>query len=148
MGSRRASHPGEAHSVRFWRLNAGLTVDELANLAGIAPNTVRRLEAGYRSTTLGHAAEREVATALGIDLAAIAFGADADNGPTLDLTVERQRRSLVEGEVAKSANVPLRTIRRAEAGIAIAPRYALRLAAFYGCRVTDFYPRERRAAAA
>ena len=137
--SRRANHPG-AEPLRSWRLNAGLTVDELANLAGIAPNTVRRLEAGYRSATLGHAAEREVAQALGVTVGEITFGAVEDGEPTIDLAAEREARKLVEGEVAKQANVPLRTVRRAEAGVAIAPRYALRLAAFYGCRVTRFLP--------
>lgn len=149
MGSRRANHPGEAHCVRYWRLNAGLTIDELANLARIAPGTVRRLEAGYRSTTLGSVAEYAVADALGVDSEAVAFGTVEDgDAPTLDLTAERESRRLAEGEVAKQANVPLRTLRRAEAGVAIAPRFALRLATFYGCQVSDFYPRERRAAAA
>lgn len=147
MGSRRVNHPVEAHSVWFWRLNAGLTIDELANLAGIAPGTVRRLEAGHRSTALAHAAEREVAQALGVTVAEITFGIDEDE-PTIDLMAEREARSLAEGEVARQANVPIRTLRRAEAGVAIAPRFALRLAGFYGCQVSDFYPRERKAAAA
>jgi transcriptional regulator with XRE-family HTH domain len=137
-----------AHSIRWYRLNAGLTADELALTAQVAPNTLRRLERGYRSTALGHEAERRVAYALGIPATAILFGAAEDEGPTLDLASEREARKLGEGEVAASASVPLRVLRRAEAGVAIAPRYALRLAAFYGCRVSDFYPAERREAVA
>jgi DNA-binding XRE family transcriptional regulator len=139
-----------AHSIRWYRLNAGLTADELALTAQVAPNTLRRLERGYRSTALGHEAERRVAYALGIPTTAILFGPveDDDEGPTLDLAAEREARKLDQGEVAASASVPLRVLRRAEAGVAIAPRYALRLAGFYGCRVSDFYPAERREAVA
>lgn len=139
----------ESHSIRWHRLNAGLTADELATTARVAPGTLRRLEQGYRSTVLRHEAEHRVAAALRIPVASIAFGVIDDEAPTVDLVAERQRRGWPEAEAAERAEVPLRVFRRAEAGIAIAPRYALRLANLYGCRVSDFYPPvERREAVA
>lgn len=147
MGKRRATHSGAALSVRSTRLNAGLTIDELAVRARLATNTIRRLEAGYRSTALDHAAERRVAATLSVPVEAITFGTD-DDEPTLDLADERKRRNLTHAKVAEATGVPVRSVRRIEAGASIGPRYALRLADFYGCRVSDFYPRERRAAAA
>lgn len=138
---------GERHTVRWLRLNAGLTVEELALSAQVAPNTVRKIERGERSTMLGHAIERRIADALGCHVEAVAFGKFDDHDGRIDLEIERERRRLSPQEVAEAARVPIRTVRRAEAGVAVQPRYALRLAVFYGCRVTDFYPREEAAAA-
>jgi len=139
---------GKGHTVRWLRLNLGLTVEEVALAAHVSPNTVRGLERGGRSTILAHEIERRVATALGVDPVAIAWGAaeDADDG-TLSLATLREGRKLTPGQVAEQSGVPVRSVRRAEAGSAIQPRYALRLADFYGCRVTSFYPRALRQAA-
>jgi transcriptional regulator with XRE-family HTH domain len=142
MGDRR-----ERQTVRALRLNAGLTRDELARLAHISPPTLRHLERGNRSTVLGHEAERRVAIALGVSPEAIAWGTIDRDGPSVNLRAEREARKLTVSEVAERANVPRKTVRKAEAGGAVHPRYALRLAVFYGCAVAAFYPRPDRAAA-
>jgi transcriptional regulator with XRE-family HTH domain len=138
-----------AGAVRWLRLNAGLTQDELARKAHISRSTLRNLEQGGRSRMLDHEAERRVAHALGVPWRAITFGT-VDDYPdgTVDLVAERKARKLTPSEVADAADVPLKTVLKAEAGAAIHPRNARKLADFYGIRVTDFYPREPEAEAA
>lgn len=139
----------EAHSVRWYRLNAGLTIDEVAARAGIAVGTVVRLERGERSTLLDHEAERRVARALGVEVEAIAFGArlEANGVATINLGTLRAESGLEPAQVATGSGVPRRTVVRAEAGVPVHPRYAKALADYWKIKVTDFYPRERRAAA-
>lgn len=131
-----------AEPLRVVRLNVGLTLGELAVAAEVSQGTVSRLEHGERAPL--HAIERRVAQALGVAVEEIAWGSsdDSSTGERLDLVEAREARGLRPNDVAARARVPLRTVRRAEIGAAIHPRYAKRLADFYGCRVTDFYPHE------
>lgn len=132
-------------SVRFWRLQAGLTLEEVALRAFVARATVLRLERGERSS---RALEASVASALGVSSETIAWGAVEDSGEgSVSLLALREDAGLSERQVAGSAGVTLRTLRRAEAGALIHPRYAKALADFWKVCVTDFYPRERRRAA-
>jgi transcriptional regulator with XRE-family HTH domain len=128
------------HGLRWARLNAGLTLNELAASAAVSQGTVSRLEHGERAPL--HAIEQRVAFALGVEPDSIAWGTDADDeeSGSLGLVELREDRKLRPNDIAARTGVPLRTLRRAEAGAAIHPRYAKRLADFYGCRVTDFYP--------
>lgn len=126
-----------AESLWSVRLNAGLTLNEVAARAQVSQGTVSALEHGGRAPM--HAIEQRVADALGYSLEAIAWGAVPEGG-SLDLVELRDGRGLRTNDVAARAGVPLSTLRRAEAGAAIHPRYAVKLAEFYGCRVTDFYP--------
>lgn len=132
-----------AEPLRCLRLNAGLTLGELASAAEVSQGTVSRLEHGERAPL--HAIERRVADALGVAVEAIAWGAsDGDGRPAepFDLTAAREARGLRPNDIAARARVPIRTVRRAEDGAAIHPRYAKRLADFYGTTVVSFYPRE------
>jgi DNA-binding XRE family transcriptional regulator len=144
MGTER-----ERRSVRWLRLNAGLTQDELARKAHVSRGTLRNLEQGRRSRVLSHEAERRVAQALGVRYEAVTFGTvgDPPDG-AVDLVMLRTERKLAPAEVAIAADVPLKTVVKAEAGAAIHPRNARKLADFYGVRVTAFYPREPEAQAA
>jgi DNA-binding XRE family transcriptional regulator len=144
MGSER-----DRRSVRWLRLNAGLTQDELARKAHVSRGTLRNLEQGRRSRVLSHEAEQRVARALGVRYEAITFGTVGDPpDAAVDLVALRTERKLAPAEVAIAADVPLKTVLKAEAGAAIHPRNARRLADFYGVRVTAFYPREPQAEAA
>lgn len=136
-----------ARPLRTWRLNAGLTLDELAVAAHVARNTLKRLEEGGRSTLYDHEGERRVARALGIEPEAIAWGVEVEVEPVVSVLALRRARGLEPADVAARTGVPIKTIVRAEAGAAIHPRYAKRLGDFYGVAVCDFYPHARRAAA-
>lgn len=141
------SDGGQAQSVRFWRLNAGLTLEEVAVRAHLSRATVVKLERGERSTLFDHEAERRVAVALGVEPSMVAWGVDGDAEPRVGLRALREQSGLSEGQVAAAACVAVRTLRRAEAGAAIHPRYAKAIADYWQINVTDFYPRERRRAA-
>jgi transcriptional regulator with XRE-family HTH domain len=131
---------GSPHTLRWHRLNAGLTLDELAAHAEVGRNTIARLEHG------GNAAapvRRSLADALGIEPAALAMGDEAEaEAEPVPLRALRDRRGLTVYELAQRAKVPPQKVYRAEEGRAIHPRDAKRLADFYGIRVTDFYPRD------
>lgn len=137
----REPQTAERRSVRWRRLNAGWTANELAAVADVSRGTLLRIEHGERSVLFGHEAERRVAHALGVAPEAIAWGEPGDVGEgTADLAREREARGLTVREVAGAAQVPYATVVRAEAGAAIHPRYAKRLADLFGLAVTDWYP--------
>jgi transcriptional regulator with XRE-family HTH domain len=132
---------GPAHTLRWHRLNAGLTLDELAAHSKVGRNTVARLEHG------GHAAapvRRALADALGIEPVALAVGeSTAETEPEpVPLAALRARYGLSVYALAQRAKVAPQKVYRAEEGRAIHPRDAKRLADFFGIRVTDFYPRD------
>ena len=147
MGGKLDGQPAERRDVRALRLNAGMTVGELAATARVAMGTIHGLEHGRRSLMLDREVERRVARALGVEPDRIAWGEVGDEtAPSFNLRTAREDRELSPGDVGARAGVPLRTVVRAEAGCAIHPRYAKRLADFYGTEVVAFYPIERAAA--
>jgi transcriptional regulator with XRE-family HTH domain len=137
------------HGARYWRLNAGLTIDQVAVMAHVSRPSVMRLERG-EGKALGPILFA-VAAVFGVAPGMIALdgspAADYD-GPHVSLTECRASLELEPSDVAEQLNIPLAVIRRAEAGAAVQPGYAKRLSDFYGVRVTDWYPvAEDRAAA-
>lgn len=148
MGATVRVKPDGPHSLRWYRLNAGLTANELAASGFVSKETLCRIERGEASVRLDSA--RGIAEALGVRLDAIDWESPADDvgGGRANLAELRHAAGLTPQEVARAASVPYRTVGRAEAGHPVAPRYAKRLADFYGVRVTDFYPAEPRTAAA
>lgn len=139
-----------ARSARWWRLNAGLTADQLAVRAGLSRPSVARLERG-EGTALGSAV-LAIASALGVAPSLIALGdvssADEETADRVELEGCREALGLSRDEVALAIGLPLAVIKRAESGAAVQPAYAKRLSDFYGVKVTDWYPAaEDRAAA-
>lgn len=136
-------------SARFWRLNAGMTADEVAVRAHLSRPSIARLERGEGKPT--GAVVLAVARVLGIAPSLIALGDTAaadDDGESVSLTECREALELDRIEVAEAIGLPLSVIKRAESGAAIQVGYAKRLSDFYGVRVTDWYPiAEDRAAA-
>jgi transcriptional regulator with XRE-family HTH domain len=136
-------------SARYWRLNAGLTVDQLAVMARVSRPSVMRLERG-EGQPLGSIVFA-VAAVLGIAPGMISLdsGPEADrDGEPVSLAGCRESLELERSDVAASLKIPLAVIKRAEDGASIGLGYAKRLSDFYGVRVTDWYPAaEERAAA-
>lgn len=59
----------------------------------------------------------------------------------IDLRAERVNRGLTQAEAARKMNVDTDALARAERGVAQPhPRNALRIASFYGYKVTDLWP--------
>jgi transcriptional regulator with XRE-family HTH domain len=131
-GSRR-----ERHSARWWRLNAGHSLDSLAALSGVSRPTLARMEQGIKTRDL--TCEERVCRALGIP-ERLYVVAEPWERPTLSLLDQRERAELRPSTVAQLARVPARVLERAEEGRPIALHYAKSLADFYAIRVTDFYP--------
>lgn len=61
-------------------------------------------------------------------------------GPTINLKAERLNRGYSLRQAQAATGVPEQSIRRAEAGESITPRYAYKLATHYGYKVTDIWP--------
>jgi len=137
------------HGARYWRLNAGLTIDQVAVMAHVSRPSVTRLERG-EGKALGSILFA-VAAVFGVAPGMIALdgGSDADrDGERLSLVECREALDLERSDVAAQLHIPLAVIRRAETGAAVQPGHAKRLSDFYGVRVTDWYPdTESRAAA-
>lgn len=128
-------------SARYWRLNAGLTVEQVAVMARVSRPSVMRLERG-EGQPLGTIV-LAVAVALGVapGMIALGCGPEADHdGEPVNLAACRESLELERVDVAASVGLPLAVIKRAEDGAAIQPGYAKRLSDFYGVRVTDWYP--------
>lgn len=136
-------------SARWWRLNAGMTADEVAVRAHLSRPSVARLERGEGTPT--GTVVLAIARVLGIAPGMIALGdvleADRD-GERVSLAECRESLDLSRAEVAEAVGLPLSVVKRAETGAAIHVGYAKRLSDFYGVRVTEWYPHaEDRAAA-
>lgn len=134
-------------SARYWRLNAGLTVDELAVKARVSRPSITRLERGegkpFGSILLA------VASVLGVAPSLIALDGDGDgDGERVSLTDCRDAIGLTVADVASALTMPIAVVRRAESGAAVHPGHAKRLSDFYGVRVTDWYPESEDRAAA
>lgn len=137
-------------SARWWRLNSGMTAEEVGARAHLSRPSIARLERGEGQPT--GAVTLAVARVLGVAPNLIALGdvlaADAEESERVSLKECREALSLERHDVALASDVPLSVIKRAENGAAIHPGHAKRLSDFYGVRVTDWYPvTEDRAAA-
>lgn len=123
-------------SIRWHRVNAGLSAERLASRARISRGTLSHLENGRHGSP---GSIQRIAQALAVEPAALGtHPPDAD--PPLDLRALRERRALFVADVADATGVAERVIRRAELGRPIHPSHAKALADFYGCRVTDWLP--------
>lgn len=60
----------------------------------------------------------------------------------MSLKAARLNRGLSIEALAKQVGVPAHVIRHAESGGRPRPENALRIAEFFGCQVTDFWPVE------
>lgn len=63
-----------------------------------------------------------------------------------DIRVERINRGFNQRDLAAECDVSLTTIQRLEAGGAVFPRNAKKVADYFGVQVTDLMPIEREAA--
>lgn len=133
-------------SVRYWRLNAGLTADEVAVRARVSRPSVTRLERGEGQAS-GSVLLR-VAAVLGIAPGMISLDGPDGDGGRVSLADCRRELEMDMASVAAALMMPLAVVKRAEDGAAVHPGHAKRLSDFYGIRVTDWYPvAEDRAAA-
>lgn len=128
-------------SVRWYRLNAGLTLDELAARAHVSRNTVAGVEAlsGPRTASVWR-----IAAALDVDAETIAVDpSEVDqHEPLQSLHELREGAGLTALDLARLAEVAPNVVYRAEHGSAVHPHYAFRISQALGCLVTDWYPRE------
>jgi transcriptional regulator with XRE-family HTH domain len=131
----------ESHTLRWWRLNEGLTLDALAIRARVSKQTVIRVEKGRPGL---EAVVRAVTVALGIPTDALRNGPPEE--PHTTLTALREHASVSVRELSFRTGVASAVIRRAEAGAAIQPDQAKRLSDALGSRVTDWYPTARELA--
>lgn len=127
--------------VRWYRLNLGLTLDELAARSHVSRNTISAVEAlrAPRSTSVWR-----IAAALDVDAETIALDASelSDESEPHSLVELREASGLSQIDVARLAEVSPSVVARAERGAAVHPHYALRISDALGCLVTAWYPRE------
>jgi transcriptional regulator with XRE-family HTH domain len=130
----------KAHGLRWHRLNRGWTIDQLASRAGIARTWITHYENGR---TPPADRRKALADALAVEPAHLAYGREPEPVPEpVPLRALRERRGLTVLQLAMHCELSPAHIYRAEAGAAVHPHTAKRLADFYGIAVTDFYPRD------
>jgi transcriptional regulator with XRE-family HTH domain len=96
--------------MRDHRQRRGLTVDQLAVLAGINPGTIRRAEAGERMPS-GRVV-RALAQALEVEV-----GELVDDGGPITLKQIRQRLGLTQRQVAEAIGMSTQMVSRVETGV-------------------------------
>ena len=140
MGGRVGEETGSAahwHPVRWHRLNAGLTLDEVAARSGVGRNTLMRVEHGGGAS---HEVMVRLADALYTDAATLALRDGYPAHHRADVHELREAQGLSVLDLARRAGVSPGIVYRAEQGSAVHPRYALSLSRVLGCAVTDWYP--------
>jgi transcriptional regulator with XRE-family HTH domain len=128
-----------AHTVRWWRLNAGLTVERVAERAQVSRGSVLKLEhgAGWPLAAVVTA----IAGALSVPRDALTL--TEPESPRVSLRRVREEAGLTVRELAVGCGVPIRSVERAEDGGAISPHLAKAISDRLGIRVTDWYPGHR-----
>lgn len=139
MGIQAPEPPG--HVVARLRYAQGLSVDELAKLAGVSRASVYRAE-------LGHAMKRDVVAGLAGVLGSEVWEAMPPWPPIprhdTVLSGIRSRSRESQRQMAERVGVSTGVFARAERGARIHPRHAKAIADAYGLDVADVLPVPQR----